>query len=87
MTDQPKRPWRGKQVIRFDGFTMADPESEELGEAMHTARYNLKGLTQAEAFLILGATECYLHLTTHPAGTEAMVRKLRLIRRTLREWQ
>lgn len=80
-----KTPWRGHEILRMPGYTIADPESERLGEAMHRARYNLSQITQGDAYLILGAAEAYIHLTTHPAGTERMVSKLRAIRRALKE--
>lgn len=76
--------WRVNEILRMDGYTIADPESEALGEAMHRARYSLDQLTQGDAYLILGAAEAYIHLTTHPAGTERMVTKLRNIRRAVR---
>ena len=36
-------------------------------------------------FHLMSMAGAYDHLTTHPAGTEAMVRKLREVRRALRE--
>lgn len=68
--------------IRLDGgATWPDPLDQEAAEAMHCARYNLAGLTQLQAYDILAYAEAYLHLASHPAGTESCVATLRKIRR------
>jgi hypothetical protein len=63
---------------------MIDPEYEPLGEAMHAARYDLKNLTQTQAYLILGAAECYRHLAGHPARTKDIIKQLRRVRKAVR---
>lgn len=68
----------------FEGWSISDPEHEELHEALHTARYALQQLTQQQAYTVLAAAEAYIHLTTHPAGVSKMVDKLRSICRVIR---
>ena len=84
---------RGKQrsgVLRFgsgarDRWQICDPEGEELEEAMHRMRYEPMQVTQDHIWAVLDACEGYLHLTTYPLGTEHVIRKLRKIRRMLKE--
>lgn len=64
---------------------MADPEDEKLHEAMHTARYDLKRLTQDQAYRILSAAEAYVHLAAHPAGNKLIIDQLRRVRKAVRE--
>lgn len=78
-------PRRSGVNICFEDWSMPDPEYEPLADALHTARYALGSLTQEQAYLILGCAEAYLHLVTHPAGTESVVKQLREVRRALRE--
>jgi hypothetical protein len=68
----------------FEDWTAPDPDDEKLHEAMHTARYALSRLTQAEAYRILGAAEAYCHFAGHPAPTKNIVEQLRKLRRRVR---
>jgi hypothetical protein len=68
-------------------YAFPDPTTEEVDGAMHTARYDLAHLTQAQAYLLCDIACAYDHLLTHPAGTEAVVRQLREVRREIRRRQ
>ncbi len=70
--------------LRLTGCVWPNPHDEDAHEAMHTARYNLAALTQVQAYDILSYAEAYLHLATHPAGTESCVKTLREVRRLAR---
>lgn len=84
--------WRKHGVIRFETpgeagseYTMSDPTSEELTEAMDRARNGVERLTQSDLYRLLFAVSSYQHLATHPAGTGRMIDKLRALRRAC-EW-
>lgn len=51
---------RGRLVA--DDWSVMDPTSAALSDAMWTARYALTALTQKEAYLILEAASCYIHV-------------------------
>lgn len=61
-----------------------DPDNEELGEALHCARYCLTRLTQSQAYTVLAAAEAYLHFAGHPAATKDIVAQLRVLRRAVK---
>ena len=65
----------------FEDWTISDPECPGLREALHTARYG--NPTRQQANLILAAATSYVHLATHPAGTESMIKQLKAIRKAL----
>ena len=69
---------------RFRDWSMPDPHSGELVEAMYAARYRIDALTQGEAYEILAAAGAYIHLAAHPAGTESVVVQLRELRRAIK---
>lgn len=90
--DAVKRPafkanriWLGETDVSATQWSITDPTSEALHEALHTARYNLPALTQTQAFLLCSAAEDYVHLTTYALGVEHVIRKLRTIWRALRD--
>jgi hypothetical protein len=62
-----------------------DPNSNRCQEAMHAARYKREPLSKDERYALAEMAEAFSLLVAHPAGTEAMIRKLRLIRRALRD--
>ena len=64
-----------------DGTSWLDPHDERLHEAARKAVHHREGLTREEAWLLADAVAGYCHLATHPAGTEAAIRKLRALRR------
>lgn len=70
-----------RRIRLDDGSTWPDPLDQEAAEARHCARYNLATLTQLQAYDILAYAEAYLHLASHPAGTESCIATLRKLRR------
>jgi hypothetical protein len=66
-----------EQRIRFGEWSMTNPNYEPLHDALHNARYNLKNLTQSQAYLICSAAEDYLHLVAHPASTKSIIDQLK----------
>jgi hypothetical protein len=73
------------QRIRFGEWSMTNPNHEPLHEALWIARYNLKNLTQTQAYLICAAVEDYLHLVAHPAPTQSIIDQLRKIRKEVKK--
>lgn len=73
---------RDGNYLRGDNWLCIDPTRPDLHEAMHAARY--ESPTCVQVGLLLAAAEMYIHLATHPAGSESAVRKLRMIRRAVR---
>jgi len=74
-----------KSYLRLDGYSMPNPNHQPYSDALWTARYSLKNLTQTQAYLLCQLGETYITLMMHPAGTEAMIKKVRDVRRALRE--
>lgn len=68
----------------FKDWTVIDPNSDRLHEAMHTARYAKDALSQSDLYDILAAAEAYIHFAAHPATTESIVTQLRQLRRVVR---
>ena len=68
-----------------DCWSVVDPMSAALSDAMWTARYALTALTQKEAYLILEAASCYLHFASHPASNKSIFSQLAQVRRMVRE--
>ena len=64
-------------------WSIPDPEDPKRAEASHAARYNLKNLTQTQAYYLAEVFEAYNCLMTHPWGTERTLEKVRAIRRAL----
>lgn len=74
-----------KTVLRFEDWSMANPECTKLHDALWTARYNLNSLTQTQAYLLCEAVESYRHLTAHPTSTKSIIAQLRKVRRLVKE--
>ena len=74
-----------KQRLRFDDWSMTNSEYEPLLEAMWTARYDLKGLTLTQAYLLVEACESYRHLVAHPTSTKSIIAQLRKVRRAIKD--
>lgn len=64
-------------------WSIPDPEDPKRLEASHTARYNLKNLTQTQGYLLAEVFEAYHTLMTHPWGIGVAAEKVRAIRRAL----
>jgi hypothetical protein len=78
---------RNNRIYWTDGdreCSAPDPTSELAQEAMEALRLGHRTLTQVECYTLAGMCELYEMLLTHPAGTEAMVKKLWHMRRAVR---
>jgi hypothetical protein len=78
---------RNNRIYWTDGdreCSAPDPTSELAQEAMEALRSGNRTLTQAECYALAEMCEMYEMLLTHPAGTEAMVKKLRRMRRAVK---
>jgi hypothetical protein len=73
-----------KSVFRIDDWSMINPNYKPLVNALWTARYDLKRLTQDEAYLICQAAEDYCHLASHPASTKSIIKQLRKVRQAVK---
>lgn len=91
MTDKLRR--RSHGLLWFGGeeltewWSITDPTSEKLREAMHRLRYDDRHRTVVERqdiFTVLRAAEDYQHLTTYALGVEHIIRKLRIIWRAVK---
>jgi hypothetical protein len=71
-----------------NGWSITDPTSEQLDEALHRLRYETDGeqgeRLRRDILTVLRAAEDYQHLTTYDLGVEHIVKKLRVIWRALR---
>lgn len=77
----------GKKIggwYRFEDWIAPDPDDEKLSQALHTARYNLAGLTQTDAYRILSAAEAYCHFAGHPASDTSILGQLRTLRNRIK---
>lgn len=63
-----------------DGAVWPDPIC--VPDLIHAARY--RDLTQTEQHHVAAVLEAYHHILTHPAGTEAIVKQVRQVRRAIR---
>lgn len=80
--------WFGVADDKRDRWSITDPTSAQLNEAMHRLRYESRdeqGELRHDILTVLRAAEDYQHLTTYELGVEHIVRKLRAIWRALRE--
>ena len=71
------------QITSPGALTPEAVDNEALHESMHRARYDLALLTQADAYRILAAAECYCHLTGAAPTTNRACDQLRTIRRAV----
>lgn len=72
-------------ILRLeDGSAWPDPRDEALREADRSARYSPQGATAEQVMTLARAAIAYRMLTTHPAGAEAMIKKLRMLRRAVK---
>jgi len=84
MTEATKTTAPGRMVIE-DGSTWLT--AERLGDLEHRLRYGRKAgtpPTEMDELTAATAISNLLMLLTHQAGTEAMVRKLRMLRRAVK---
>lgn len=72
------------EFIVFDGWHVQDPEAPTLRVAMNLARRGWD-LNRLEILALYQAAEAYVHLTTHPAPTRTMTKKLQQIRATIKK--
>jgi hypothetical protein len=70
--------------LKFEDWSVIDPDWEPLAEALHTARYDLPRLTQSQAYDICEAAQCWLHFAAHPATNKLIFEQLRRVRRAVR---
>lgn len=82
----------------FDQYSIADPRALSDSDGRHGAVWRVHNalfpigggnaesivLSRADAEILESVAVAYDHLTTHPAGTESMVKQLREIRRALK---
>lgn len=71
--------------LRFEDWSMTDPLSDELHAAMYCACHYFDQLTKSEMREILRAANSYIHLASHPVGTEAVIKQLRAVRRAVKD--
>ena len=71
--------------IKLDGYKVPDPTTKRFAEATYKARYSPEDLTRDQGFQLAEVAEFYHMLLTHPAGTEAMIKKVRAARAALKE--
>jgi hypothetical protein len=70
--------------IQLEDYSMPDPCDEKFHEACWRARYApIETLSRTDMFYLLAAADAYCTLATHPAGTEAMIKKLRALRKAI----
>lgn len=81
--------WFGVADHGRDRWSITDPTSAQLDEAMHRLRYESRDeqgeQLRRDILTVLRAAEDYQHLTTYELGVEHIIRKLRAIWRALRE--
>jgi len=65
-------------------YSFPDPTTGRFAEAGNIARYNPQTLTRDQGFQLAEVMEAYHLLMTHPMGTEAIIRKIRAIRRAIK---
>ena len=75
--------WLRFNEDREETWSMPDPVDPMRSRAAWTARYELRAMTQTQAFLLAEVFEAYHHLMTHPGGTEYAIGQLRAMRRAL----
>ncbi len=66
-----------------DGSNWPPPLDQETAEKLNCYESETVTLTRHEAWRLRSIVGAYDHLVDHPAGTEAAIRKLRLLRRAL----
>ena len=71
--------------LRFGEWSMTNPNYEPLHQALWTARYDLKNLTQTHAYLLCAAVEDYLHLVAYHGTTKSIIKQLRKIRTAVKK--
>lgn len=78
--------WFGEE--EKDRWSISDPASRELNEALHRLRYESKNeqseQLRRDIHIALRAAEDYQHLTSYALGVEHIIRKLRVIWRAVR---
>jgi len=78
--------WIRPHGIGFpESYAMPDPTCPRRSDVAWKVRHEPQSLTKTEGCLAAEALEAYHHLLTHPAGTEVMIRKLREVRRKIKE--
>jgi hypothetical protein len=83
---------RANGVLRFlddspgakGHWVWPDPTDEMTTEAAWRARYAPERLTREQAMRLASVADAYMHITTHPAGVERIIRQLRRVRALLR---
>ena len=70
--------------LNFEGYSLPNPDYPPLEGALHTARYNLTALTQADAYCLLACAEAYLHFAGHPATNKLVTKQLQALRRRVK---
>jgi hypothetical protein len=92
----PRKPRRIHGRIFFEDWSVCDPDllcgEDGAMSRAHRACFPFGEpatpevtIDRAALIALAAAAEAYVHLTTHPAGTESVVQQLRAIRRALKE--
>ena len=71
--------------FHFEDWGAPNPDDPGLGEALHTARYDLANLTQTQAYRICEAAEAYRHFAGHVAPNRLIVPQLQKLRARVRQ--
>lgn len=69
-------------------WSVADPESAALSEAMHAMRHEPERLTREQQWLILAAADAWVHFGAYGTGpwhfaTSSVIGQLRQVRKTI----
>lgn len=87
---QSERESMGRAHNRLFGkdWSVSDPTSEALSDAMHAMRYTPTQVTDSQRWLVLSAAEAWVHFGAYGTGpyhraTESVVRQLRQVRRAV----
>lgn len=66
-------------------YSMPDPNSEKLDVAIRRLAFDRSELTFEDVSVLGACVGAYLHFATHPAPTSSIIRKLRELRRAVKE--
>jgi len=74
---------RSLKWLRFDGWGVPDPTDQSIDDAIWRCIYGTP--TKSDLYDVVSLAQVFLHLATHPQGTEACIKQLRQIRNRLKE--
>jgi hypothetical protein len=81
------KPYKMYGLIRFEDWSMSDPDDNILSEALWKAIHNKVALSEIDMNRICRAASDFVHLAGHPATNKSIITQLRKLRKAVKHFR